>query len=286
MHRLILTVFLLLIAVGANADSFWLLGSYSDRESALEEAQRISAETGIEIFLHSGGERYRLLSSVLADEKERQAMKDRLSRTGITNTFVLNYGEKKPELELVFVEASEVEIDDAEMAALDAELDMDDDLDEADLAEIDAMLSEYDEEDLLDDDMLGPSVNYVVAASFTLEERADALSVSINAGAHDVMVKSTMVGGTRYYRVLVGPVSEDEEAVVKRQLVEQGHEGVWVLRGVKVPSSSQSLDIGVPPKGFRVPSRQQMPQRNTRKTYPGEDSDYNLARLKKKLISA
>lgn len=285
MHRLITAVFLLAASIGASADSFWLLGSYPDRATALAEAERLSAETGIEVLLHGGGKRHRLMTEVMSGESDRQNMREQLTRAGVKSISVLNYGDNTPELESVFIEMAP--LDEAEMAELEAlSDDMGDDLDEAELAEIDAMLDDYDDDDLMADDLMvedldGPSVNYVVAASFTSRERAEAQSVQIDAGEHEVHVRGTDVGGTRYYRVLVGPVSESNEISVMRRLAEQGHDGIWMLRGVSEQRSSQNLDIGTPPRGFKVPVRQQRPASLEPKSYPGEDSDFNLAKLRK-----
>lgn len=144
------------------------------------------------------------------------------------------------------------------------------DLDDTDLAEIDAMLDGYD------DDHPGEA-DYVVVASFRGMQNADEFAMSASVSGYEVIVRSATVNGVDYYRVLVGPVSESDEDDIKRRLAEQGHHGTWVLRGVS--SSSYLFDLDDEPVIRRQPiqpgSRLTEPR-----AYPGEESDYNLARLK------
>ena len=154
------------------------------------------------------------------------------------------------------------------------------DLTAEELAEIDAMLADYDDEPGLTETGDVDAGTYVVAGSFSSSDKARALADSIIFGTHSVAVQSADVSGARYYRVLVGPVATGDEAALQAELQGQGFVGAWVLRDVPATRRpSVDLELDVPPqRGLKIPGN---PQQGGR-VFPGEDSDYNLARLKKK----
>ena len=93
-------------------------------------------------------------------------------------------------------------------------------------------------------------------------------------------MQSADLSGARYYRVLVGPVAAGDEAALQAELQGQGFAGAWVLRDVPATRRpSVDLELDVPPqRGLKIPGN---PQQGGR-VFPGEGSDYNRARLKKK----
>lgn len=290
----LLTLALLLFPLAGIAQSFWLLGSFDERSAAVAEAERISRLLAVETFVQGGGGRHRVLLKVGADNLSGSGLRERLGDAGIKDVYTLSYGERVPSMQRIFVaqpsapepsEESGPSISAADARTLD-EVDaaLDDtlagDLTAAELAEIDAMLADYDSEPGFADAGDVDAGNYVVAGSFSSVEKAQALAESIEAGAYAITVQAADVSGTRYYRVLVGAVSGSEEAALKADLQGQGFEGVWVLRDVPATTSPRTdLELDVPPqRGFKIPGN---PQQGSR-SFPGEDSDYNLARLKKK----
>ena len=276
------TVALLLISLNVAADSYWLIGSFNDRSDAISAAQQISADTGLDVYLQGSGSRYRIMTGVADNQPDRQAMRAQLMAAGVTDIYMLTYDQKKPSLMLVNPPMMTTEADlpaedpVARVPAGGTSGDLDE-FDDIDLAEIDAMLNDYDE------DMTGEA-SYLVVGSFLDTEKADEVVISINITGYNVIVRSAMVNGSQYHRVLVGPVSDSDEVDVRQKLSALGFDGVWILRGI--PDSAylfdfddELMDLDGEPVIERsaIPSR---PGRDEPVKYPGEDSDYNLARLK------
>ena len=61
------------------------------------------------------------------------------------------------------------------------------------------MLDSYEDE-------VFDEATYVCVASFRSEKKAKAMSMGLNVEGHEVIVRSALVNGSDYYRVLVGPV--------------------------------------------------------------------------------
>jgi len=145
-------------------------------------------------------------------------------------------------------------------------------LDDKDLAEIDAMLDRYDYD-------LFEEARYVCVASFRSEKKAKAMSMGLNVAGYEVIVRSALVNGSDYYRVLVGPLPADKNFQQEfiQWLSDMGYEGVWVLKGVRGTSSKNFLDFDDEPVVLQQPKEQA--HRTEPQAYSGEYSDYNLARL-------
>ena len=307
MYRSMILLVLLSLAFATRADTFWLLGSFDDRDSAMAEAKRIGAEAGLATLLQHTGNKHRVLVKVMPDAGDRDGIRDQLAQLGIGDVYVLNYSERIPAMETVIFDVLEAgSVTDDEIVTLEAELDRERDLEELsgdlteqELAEIDAMLAGYDEGSESQEVSIN-LVNYIVAGSFQSDIKAASLAESLNFSIQNetlqdetlqnerlkVKVESADISGTTYHRVLVGPVTEDREADLKSSLLNLGFDSALVLRGVKGPAiptqKTQSLEIMTPPqRGYKLPGKGQA----GRPSNPGDDSDYNFARLKKKLTS-
>ena len=165
-----------------------------------------------------------------------------------------------------------------DMPVYDEKFDISEGLDDKDLAEIDAILDSYD-----DDSFEGAS--YVCLASFRSEERAEAMSIGLSVVRYEVIVRSALVDGSEYHRVLIGPVPADKgfQQEFMRWLFDMGYEGAWLVKGVKAASSKISPDSRDEPVALRQskgPLNQGQPNRIEPRAFPGEESDYNLARLR------
>ncbi|MCS5573166.1 MAG: SPOR domain-containing protein, partial [Pseudomonadales bacterium] len=101
----------------------------------------------------------------------------------------------------------------------------------------DAMLESYEDE-------VFEEATYVCVASFRSEKRAKAKSTGLNVAGYEVIVRSALVNGSDYYRVLVGPVPADKEFQQEfmQWLSDMGHEGAWVLGGIRDTSSQHLLE--------------------------------------------
>ena len=135
------------------------------------------------------------------------------------------------------------------------------------------MLDSYEDE-------VFDEATYVCVASFRSEKKAKAMSMGLNVEGHEVIVRSALVNGSDYYRVLVGPVPADKDFQQEfmQWLSDMGYEGVWVLKGVRDASSTHFLDFDEEPVVLQQPKEH--PQRTKPRAYPGTGSDFNLARLR------
>jgi len=122
---------------------------------------------------------------------------------------------------------------------------------------------------------------YICVASFRSENKAKAMSIDLNVAGYEVIVRSALVKGSNYYRVLVGPVPADKafQKEFKQWLSDMGYEGAWVLERLTDTSPKHFPDIDNKDLVLQQPKEQ--PQRMAVRAYPGEESDYNLARLRK-----
>jgi hypothetical protein len=283
-----LPTLILLISFGAfvHADDYWVLGSFAERAVAEAEGERISFSTGIEVLLQEShpedGPRYRLLTGVRSEISDREMLLYQLSQAGIEEpwTLVLEADESAG-LETVF-----------------ADLSLYGEFDEAELAEIDAMLESMDELEPYvfetgesSASAQGPVVTYLVAGSFELLAGAEAFAEPLRSIREDVTIRAAAVGSTIYHRVMVGPVPEEDESAFRVSLADEGLTDVWAVRMAapadvtEVPppgqqdadEADQSLEIGGPRRGLRIPGRPGVtPMPGGRDT-----SGYNPARLRK-----
>ena len=130
------------------------------------------------------------------------------------------------------------------------------------------------------EDQVFEEATYVCVASFRSEKKAKAMSMGLNVEGHEVIVRSALVNGSDYYRVLVGPLPADKnfQQEFMQWLSDMGYEGVWVLKGVRGTSSKNFLDFDDEPVVLQQPK--EPPHRTEPQAYPSEYSDYNLARLR------
>ena len=121
---------------------------------------------------------------------------------------------------------------------------------------------------------------YICVASFRSENKAKAMSIDLNVTGYEVIVRSALVKGSNYYRVLVGPVPADKpfQKEFKQWLSDMGYEGAWVLESLTDTSPKHFPDIDN--KDLVLQQPKEHPQRMAVRAYPGEESDYNLARLR------
>ncbi len=289
MNRFFLILLISVSLPAHAAELFWVLGSYVEQAVARDEAKRISNETGIEVLLYEsivkGAVRYRLLTGLMSGEGDQAGLRFQLQEVGINDPWTLRFEQSTPYMEAVF-----------------ADITLDSEFDEAELAEIDALLGAFDDdlgefdEDYIDDfdsfavsdellelrslESMSRAGNYVVAGSFRESGRAQELAQRLGSLDFAVNVEPTTVQGTQYHRVLLGSVYPGEEAGLIERLQQLGIEGAWVL---SQPRSLASQEIRQPQRDLLRPPTVQ--RRQTVARNPGDDSDFNLARLKKKRLA-
>jgi len=261
---------LLLIAAPVSAEiAFQVLGSFVEPEAARKEGSRIAAETGLEILLYETRVQdrlqYRLLTGVPEDPVYVEQQIQRLMQAGIADTWTLRLPDELPFMETVFAELDFSEIDLAELEMPDDEI--------------------LDVSDIESAPVSTTFGNHVVAGSFREAGRAEALVARLSL-LDPVTIAPVDISGFTYQRVLVGPVSPDEEASVIARLAAQGVEGAWVLRsGAAVtPQVQENQDITPQLRGLRIPGSPATSNAPTpvRKQPPRYEGDYNPAKLKKK----
>lgn len=294
MNRFFLILLISVSLPAHAAELFWVLGSYVEQAAARDEGKRISNESGIEVLLYEsivkGAVQYRLLTGLMSDESDQAGLRFQLQKVGIHDPWTLRFDQYTPYMETVFADIMlDSEFDEAELAEIDALLGaFDDDLDEFDEYYIDDFDDFAASDELLevsDWESMSRAGSYVVAGSFRESGRARELAQRLGSLEIAVNVEPTTVQGTNYHRVLLGSVSPGEEAGLIDRLQQLGIEGAWVLKGVAAyqtsqPGSPASQEISQPQRGrsSTVQGRQTV-ARN-----PGDDSDFNLARLKKKRL--
>ena len=151
-------------------------------------------------------------------------------------------------------------------------------LDDEDIAEIDSMLEGYD------DDFF-ENGSYVCLGSFRSQNKAKTMSTGLSVAGYEVIVRSAFVSGSEFYRVLVGPVAEDRafQEEFMQWLLDMGYEGAWLVKGVKVNSLENELDFSDELSSLEQPEKsleKKQPIRKEPLIYPGQDTDYNPARLR------
>ena len=171
---------------------------------------------------------------------------------------------------------SAYEIED--MPIFDEDFDLIVGLDGQDIAQIDAMLESY-EDDVFE------QRSYVCLGSFRSQEKAVAMSTGLSVAGYEVIVRPAFVNGSEFHRVLLGPVPADKgfQKEFVKWLLDVGYEGAWLVKGVKTASSknfSESGDEPVVLQHSKELMNQGKPNRTDPRAYPGQESDYNLARLR------
>lgn len=173
---------------------------------------------------------------------------------------------------------SAYEIED--MPIFDEDFDLIVGLDGQDIAQIDAMLESY-EDDVFE------QRSYVCLGSFRSQEKAVAMSTGLSVAGYEVIVRPAFVNGSEFHRVLLGPVVGDRafQREFMQWLSDMGYEGAWLVEGVKSYSSGNKPDFNnnneltVLQEPEESPSQKQLNSKEPL-TYPGQDSTYNLARLR------
>ena len=305
------------LSVGAN-ESFQVLGSYAQEDAARQEGQRISHEAGIEVLLQStqvdGASRYRLLTAPGADAAASTWLSSRLEQAGVTATWALHLDGDIPYMETIFPDPAPGELGLVEIDALSGNFD-------ADIGSVAAFESEFESEfeSAFESEFesefesafesesepgrmaVERESDYLVVGSFRDSSNAAALAQRIDTQADLVRVELAEISGTFRYRVLVGPITPGEVATRMQALAAIGINDAWVLRGQPLPPSpthqfstdlapddlaSEALQLSPPSQASQLPQLPQHPPDRTKsETWPGEDSDFNLARLKKKSIA-
>ena len=288
------TLFLLMLVepLSASADSFWLIGSYPDRTDAIAEAERISAAVGSEVYLQGGRSQYRVLIELMDNLDDQEMLRKRLQGAGVGELYVLDYGDNVPSLQLIYAVP---EVEDGfsdmfvDMEAMTSEFT--EDLDEQDLAEIDAMLASFTE----DAEDAAPIyiedgrelASYVCVASFLSEVKAESMVMDLNlkVTGYEVFVRQVTVKGADYFRVLVGAVAPSDEDSLMAQLTQMGHQDVWLVKASerRLPDDQAVFEdeLVFEDEPVRVKKPPEKPQPAKTRSYPGEDSEYNPARLRR-----
>ena len=148
----------------------------------------------------------------------------------------------------------------------------------------------------------GAEGDYVVAGSFHERWRADRWREQVSdALARDFAVYRAYPFGTDevFYRVLYGPVGYVEETPLIEELDRLGARGAWVLRDAVLTERIERVEpqpapAAAPPRRVSAPRPLALPaeaeaeEEEAEETEeaappaPRQDSDYNLARLKRR----
>ena len=153
-----------------------------------------------------------------------------------------------------------------DMPIFDEDFDLIVGLDGQDIAQIDAMLESYE------DDVFAQR-SYVCLGSFRSQENAVAMSTGLSVAGYEVIVRPALVGDRAFQREFM------------KWLSDMGYEGAWLVEGVKSYSSGNKPDFNnnneltVLQEPEESPSQKQLNSKEPL-TYPGQDSAYNLARLR------
>lgn len=105
--------------------------------------------------------------------------------------------------------------------------------------------------------------SYFVLASLSSVENAESFSEDINVADYQVVVQAVNVRGSDYYRVLVGPVSEDNENRLRHQLVQLGYAGLWLAEGPEQPAENEGSEQLVENEGFEQPVENKVADTNS-----------------------
>ena len=294
----------------ASADSYWLIGSFSDRSSALVEAERISLSLANEVYLRDGGQQYQILIDVTENFSDQEVLRRRLRAAGIEKFSAVDYGDHRTQLEMIY-NLLDGDNDFADLDGVAGELT--EELDEQDLAEIDAMLAGYDfdaplsigdqnlskgaaDEVLFDVLPAGSNSShkaegegnggvYVCIASFLSALKADSVAGHLEVPGYDVLVQAVSVNGSEFFRVLVGAVSPSEEKGLMADLKDMGYLDAWLVKAEFAEASPRILELSgeliFKDEPVVIKKTQLKPQATSNRAYPGDDSDYNLARLRR-----
>ena len=111
------------------------------------------------------------------------------------------------------------------------------------------------------------------------------MSSGLSVAGYEVIVRTAFVNGSEFHRVLVGPVAEDRAFQKKfmQWLLDMGYEGAWLVEEVKGNFSEKTTDFRDELSSLELV--EELPSQNQsngeeRLIYPGQESEYNLARLR------
>ena len=302
--------FLFLTPFFASANSYWLIGSFPDRSLALSEAERISSSLVREVYLRDDGERYQVLIDVTENFSDQEVLRRRLRAAGIEKFSPVDYSDNSTQLEMIF----NLLDGDGDFAELDGVADdLIEELDRQDIAEIDAMLAGYDfdvplstgdeelsigtedevlfdglsvsSDSLLKADAVSSSGVYVCVASFLSEVKANSMAGHLEVSGYDVLVHAVSVNGSEFFRVLVGAVRPSDEEGLMADLKDMGYLDAWLVKAQVAVALPRTPELGgeltFEDEPVVIKKTHLTPPAISNEAYPGDDSDYNLARLRR-----
>ncbi len=274
--------------------TYWVVGSFPERDQAITEGERISGAVGIEVLMLpvavDGQSNFRLLVRVFTDVYDQARLKIQLGYAGVTDIRDTSITENEPGLLSLFA------VLDFDGEVLGSTADFDDSI--TGVAQSrqpdppDTGISE-DPVPLNDSVSVLPAnaaQHYLVAGSFREGRYARLLQARLEESFNNVLVKVTNINGVDYHRVLVGPVSEVSENEYRARARDAGIFNAWMLRGAAAQMAAIKEqvpnEIPVLPESDVPDSRSiqdTIKKIHTPADPPRQDAldVYNLARLRK-----
>ncbi len=293
--------------VGLN---YLVLGSFTQAAVAEIEGKRLAGVSGAEVLLYpvtiDGTTFYRLLTSSYGVDIDDLTI-SRLESAGIENIWHLTLVEMPRGMRAVFADLhfddqflSQFERQSTSEPGRDAHIDTRFDAETDKQFNSPPSLTTYGVQQSMgadEDDYAMPGTpqliedaNFVVAGSFREQKKAADFAAGLRelSPGQAVSVAPALVKGETFYRILLGPVTQSEEVQILAQLGEPrfhaaGVTSPWMLRraGIEVqvysfPGGGQLTDAN------KAPAQGEARQGEFRERsviVPGDESDFNLARL-------
>ncbi len=223
-------------SMAEEGGNYWVVGSYQNQAEAIEQGERLSGVTGVEVLMLpmslEGQTIYRLLVRLFTDQYDQQRLKAQLKYSGVTDVWATEIRGDEPGLRSLFAVVDYG----GEVRGSTSSKDLD-------------SLEDYQIQDFADERVEQQPVsivateaegltaeqdNFIVLGSYRELDSALNQQVELSGQLGEVYVKKALVNGVSYHRVLAGPVSAAAEAGLIRQASELGIPNAWVWRGVRV----------------------------------------------------
>ncbi len=229
-----------MVPMSALSEQYLVVGSFIGEQRARVEGARLAGASGMEVYLHTGVEKFRLVTPV--EKASDSSRRMQLASIGITDSWSLVIDDTS-ELEPMFAPIESALMSNIEPVIEQQVLPPIDDglLSDEELNEISALLAETDTLVPTDKD----SGRFLVAGAYSLEENATAAILGLGRLASRATVRLADASGQDVYRILVGPVDQEDEQPLRAELAALGYGDAWILDEpiAVIPGTSQSSQI-------------------------------------------
>ncbi|MFP6807927.1 MAG: hypothetical protein VB957_12235 [Pseudomonadales bacterium] len=204
-----------------GADQYWVVGSFENKTEAINEGERLSGVTGVEVMMLplivDNNQIYRLLIRLFPDSYDQERLMTQLRYASVDGVWKISLTGGEPGLRSLF-------------AVIDYNGEVLGSTGDNSLSRLDKMPDPVFAESMMFD--TGETENYLVAGSFRDARFAASFRSTLSEVFDSTTIRDSELDGLSYYRVLVGPVDEDSEAEIIRQAYSAGIENPWILRDV------------------------------------------------------